>query len=128
VDSEAAAEAHVGGGVPMGIGRGGGVGELRRAKAELLVWSVRAEDDRSYEFHGELGSPACGLDGGGVLERGSEEKAKGRGERIAGVFIVLRGTAGEAPARGKKRWRRSGATRGAVLQAGGGRAGPPRRR
>ena len=77
MDSEAAAEALVGGGVPVGIGRGGGVGELRGAKAELLVWSARAEEDRSYEFHGELGSPACGLDGGGVLERGSEEKAKG---------------------------------------------------
>ena len=37
VDSEAAAEALVGGGVPVGIGRGGGVGELRGAKAELLV-------------------------------------------------------------------------------------------
>ena len=65
------------------------MGELRGAKAELLVWSARAEEDRSYEFHGELGSPVCGLDGGGVLERGSEEKAKGRGERIAGVFVVL---------------------------------------
>ena len=53
------------------------MGELRGAKAELLVWSARAEEDRSYEFHGELGSPACGLDGGGVLERGSEEMAKG---------------------------------------------------
>ena len=46
VDSEAAAEALVGGGVPVGIGRGGGVGELRGAKAELLVWSTRVEEDR----------------------------------------------------------------------------------
>ena len=58
------------------MGEEEGVGELRGAKTELLVWSALAEEDRSYEFHGELGSPACGLDGGGVLERGSEEKAK----------------------------------------------------
>ena len=51
VDSEAAAEALVGGGVPVGIGRGGGVGELRGAKAELLVWSARAVELRSYGFH-----------------------------------------------------------------------------
>ena len=65
------------------------MGELRGAKVELLVWSARAEEDQSYEFHSELGSPACGLDGGGVLEHGSEEKAKGRGERVAGVLVVL---------------------------------------
>ena len=52
----------------------------------------------------------------------------GDGEVAAGGRFWARGTAGEAPARGKKRWRRSGAMRGAVLQAGGGRAGPPRRR
>jgi len=30
--------------VPVGIGRGGGVGELREVTAELLVWSARAEE------------------------------------------------------------------------------------
>ena len=34
-----------------GSGRGGGVGELRGAKAELLVWSARAVELRSYGFH-----------------------------------------------------------------------------
>ena len=56
-----AAEENGGGGAPVRIGRGGGVGELRGAKAELLVWSVRAEEDRSYEFHGE--QVAAELDG-----------------------------------------------------------------
>ena len=116
------------------------MGELRGAKAELLVWLARAEEDRSYEFHGELGSPACGLDGGGVLECGSEEKAKGRGELVEGVLVVplrardwalgLCPELSTAAARwrpagarccvarqgrhseGKKRWRRSGTTRG----------------
>ena len=31
----------------------------------------------------------CGWTGGGVLERGSEEKAKERGEWVARVFVVL---------------------------------------
>ena len=101
----------------------------------------RAEEDRSYEFHGELGSPACGLDGGGVLERGSEENAKGRGERVARLLVVLlrarnralglclgramatarwrpaatsgwRGNGKRGPARGVEAVERSSATRG----------------
>jgi len=36
---------------PTGSGRGGGVGELCGFKAELLVWSARAVELRSYGFH-----------------------------------------------------------------------------
>ena len=36
---------------PMGSGRGGGVGELRGFKAEVLVWLARAVELRSYGFH-----------------------------------------------------------------------------
>ena len=43
------------------------------------------------------------------------------------VISGARGKAMEAPARGVEAVERCGATRGAVLQAGGGRAGPPRR-
>ena len=117
----------------------------------------RAEEDRSYEFHGELGSQVSGLDGSGVLERGSEEKAKGRGERITGVFVVLlhtrvgvlgyccepattaarwrpavisgaRGKAMEAPARGIEGSGGTGATRGRPQQAGCGSGALLRRR
>ena len=38
-------------GVPVRIGRGGEVGELHGAKAELLVWSARAVELQSYGFH-----------------------------------------------------------------------------
>ena len=86
MDSEAAAEALVGGGVSVGIGRVGGVGELRGAKAELLVWSARAEEDRSYEFHGELCSPACGLDGGGVLSVEARKRQKDEGNGLPGYL------------------------------------------
>ena len=47
------------------------------------------------------------------------------GEVAAGGRSVLRGKAGEAQREGKKQWRRSGATRGAVLQAGGGSLAVP---
>ena len=100
------------------------MGELRGAKAELLVWSARAKEDRSYEFHCELGSPACSLDGGGVLERGSEEKAKGRGERVAGVLVVLLRARNRAlglclgRATATARWRPAGA-RCCVARQGG---------
>ena len=36
---------------PTGSWRGGGVGELRGFKAELLVWSARAVELQSYGFH-----------------------------------------------------------------------------
>ena len=45
-------EQAVGGEVaPTGSGRGGGVGELRGFKAEVLVWSARVVELRSYGFH-----------------------------------------------------------------------------
>ena len=43
--------------------RGGGIGELREAKAELASVLARAEEDRSYELHGE--QVAAELDGEG---------------------------------------------------------------
>ena len=101
--------------------------------------------------------PGFERSGGVVLERGSEEKVKELSDYLAGVLVVLMRARGESgglclgratatarwrPAGGsvrvarrgerqreaKRQWRRSGATCGAVLQAGGGRAGPPRRR
>ena len=87
-----------------------------------------------------------GWSGGAVLGRGSEEQAKGREEWLSRAFVVLvrategvlglcpglataaarwrpaggsgrRGTAGEAPARSKKRWRGLGAMRGCQREA-----------
>src|SRR6185312_14176549 len=58
---------------PTGSGRGGGVGELRGAKAELLVWSARAVELRSYGFHcgqaaAELGQRRRGGSGGKLVD------------------------------------------------------------
>ena len=98
----------------------------------------------------------CGWSGGGVLERGSEEKAKERGEWVAGVFVVLlrerrkrralswpghgdgevaaggrfwaRGTERRALARGKRALETVGHDAWVPAQAGGGREGGPARR
>ena len=61
----------------------------------------------------------------GIQAPGSGHRHHGDGEVAAGGRSVLRGKAGEAQREGKKRWRRSGATRGAVLQAGGGSLAVP---
>ena len=53
--------ARVGGGaVPVGIERVGGVVKLRRAKAELLVWSARAEEPQRGGPTAASSSPAFG--------------------------------------------------------------------
>ena len=53
--------ARVGGGaVPVGIERVGGVVELRGAKAELLVWSARAEEPQRGGPTAASSSPAFG--------------------------------------------------------------------
>ena len=130
--------------------RGGGVGELREAKAEHARVSARAEELQRGGSMAGLSSPGLQMDGGGVLGSGSGETAKERGERFARVLVVLlrarnralglclgratatarwrprgrfwrRGAAGEAPARGNGWGRRSSATRGRQREAGGGR-------
>ena len=59
--------------------------------------------------------PGFERSGGGVLERGSEEKAKERGEQVAGVLIVLMHARGESSrlclgrATATARWRPAGA-------------------
>ena len=77
VDSEAAEEALVGGGVPVGIGRGGGVGELREVEAQLMEGSAWAKRLQRGGFTTASSSPAFGRSGGGVLGSGVEERAKG---------------------------------------------------
>ena len=86
VDSEAAAEALVGGGVPVGIGRGGGVGELREVEAQLMEGSAWVERLRRGGLTAASSSPAFEQSGGGVLGSGVVELAKGRGEWIAGYL------------------------------------------
>jgi hypothetical protein len=136
-----AAEENGGGGAPVSSGRGGGVGELREVEAQLMVGSVWAERLRRGGFTAALSPPAFGRSGGGVLGSGVGEMAKERGERFAGVLVVLvrakdralrccsepstaaarwwpavvfwaRGTGMEAPARGVEGGGSSGATRG----------------
>ena len=64
------AELGYGGGVvPVGIGRGGGVGELRQDMAELLVRSIEGGEGRRRVLDGEV-------ELAGVRACRSEEKAK----------------------------------------------------
>ena len=92
------AELGYGGGVvPVGIGRGGGVGELRGAKAELLLWSARAEEGCSGGSAAASSSPELRMDGGGVLRRRSGEKVKEREDQVAGVLVVLMRTRERGP-------------------------------
>ena len=74
-------------GVPVRIGRGE-VGELRRAKAELLAGLIWGGEVRRSEFDskGEL----VGVDMGGssVPSSGSGEMAKERGMKLSGVLVV----------------------------------------
>ena len=69
--------------------RGGGVGELREAKAELARVSARAEELQRGGSTAGLSSPGLRMDGGGVQGSGSGETAKERGEWFAGVLVVL---------------------------------------
>ena len=62
-----------GGVVPVGIGQGGGVGELHQDTAELLVRSIEGGGGGSTV---RSSLPGFERSGGNVLERGSEEKAK----------------------------------------------------
>ena len=54
VDSETAVEALIGGGVPVGIGRGGVAHELRRSEAERLAGLIEGGEGRRSGFDGEL--------------------------------------------------------------------------
>ena len=83
-----AAEENSGGSAPVSSGRGGGVGELREVEAKLVEGSARAERLQGGGSTVSLCSPACG---GRRRRLGSavEEVAKERGERIAGLLVVL---------------------------------------
>ena len=82
---------------PVGIGRGGGVGELREDIAELLVGSARMEEGCSGGSAAALSSPELRMDGGGVLRRRSGEKVKEREDQVAGVLVVLMRTRERGP-------------------------------
>ena len=94
--------------------RGGGVGELREAKAELSRVSARAEELQRGGSTVGLNSPGLRMDDGIVLGSGSGETAKERGERFAGVLVVLVRTRDRGPgaALHGPRWRRGGSRRG----------------
>jgi len=150
--------ARVGGGaVPVGIERVGGVVELRGAKAELLVWSARAEEPQRGGPTAASSSPAFGgrrrrcswVWGWGIGKQtkgmvcGAICSAQARARTRAGALRRARhgGVAVAAarrfwaawrregaPARSNGRWRSSGAMRGRQCEARGGWAGSPRRR
>ena len=66
------------------------MGELRGAKAELLVWSARAVELRSYGFHCgqaavELRQRRRGGSGGKLLTGSGRLAARGRGGSSGGV-------------------------------------------
>jgi len=94
--------------------RGGGVGELREAKAELSRVSARAEELQRGGSMAGLRSLGLRMDGGGVQGSGSGETANERGEQFAGVLVVLVRTRDRGPgaALHGPRWRRGGGRRG----------------
>jgi len=107
--------------------RGGGVGELREAKAELARVSARAEELQRGGSTAGLSSPGLRMDGGCVLGSGSGETAKERGERFAGVLVVLVRATGESGrlypvlSTAAARWRPAGGS-GRVARRGEGTA------
>jgi hypothetical protein len=85
-----------GGTAPVGSGRGGGAGKLHEVEAQLMEGSAWAERSCSGGFTSVSSSPAFGWSGGGILGSRVGEKAKERGERVAGVFVVLLHARGES--------------------------------
>ena len=67
--------------VPVGIGRGGGVGELRQDTAELLVRSSEGEEGRRRGFDGEVELAGVRAE----RRRCSRAWKRGKGERALGL-------------------------------------------
>ena len=143
--------------VPVGIGRGGGVGELRQDTAELLVRSIEGGEGRRRGFDGEVelagvraerrrcsgawkrgkGERALGLACWGTCSAHAREKSVSGvlqrashdgGEVAAGGRFCSRGTERRAPARGKRAVETVGRNEWVPAQAGGGLEGGPERR
>jgi hypothetical protein len=91
-----AEEENGGGGAPVSSGRGGGVGELREVEVELMEGSAREDGLRRGGSTTASSSPAFGQSGGGVLGSWVGEMAKERGERVAGLLVVLVHARGES--------------------------------
>ena len=72
------------------------MGELREVEAQLMEGSAWAERICNGGFTAASSSPAFRWSGGGVLGSGVGEIAKERGERVAGVFVVLLRARGES--------------------------------
>ena len=112
----------------MRIGRGETVWELREGEARLMVGDVGVERACSGGSAAGWSSPGFKRGGGGVLRRGSEDRARERGDWVAGVPLLLgrslEGSGGLCRGRSTAaaRWRPSGrfwALRGGVARGGG---------
>ena len=72
------------------------MGELREVEAQLMEGSAWVERLRRGGSTATSSSPAFEQSSGSVMGSGVVELAKGRGEWIAGVFVVLLRTRGES--------------------------------
>jgi len=80
---------HGGGVAPVGFGRGKRAGELREVEARLKEGSARADWVCSGGSAAGVSSSEFTRGGGDVLRRGSEERARERGEWVYGVPLLL---------------------------------------
>ena len=80
---------HGGGVAPVGLGRGKRAGQLREVEARLKEGSARADWVCSGGSAAGVSSPEFKRGGGGVRWRGSEERARERGEWVYGVPLLL---------------------------------------
>ena len=82
MDSEVAEEALIGGGVPVGSGRGEVARELRGSEAERLVRSIEGGEGRRRGFDGEVKLVEVRAEGrrcSAAWERVKGERARGTG-------------------------------------------------
>ena len=112
----------------MRFGRGEMAWELREGEARLMVGAVGVERVWGGGSAAGWSSPGFKQGGGGVLRRGSEERARERGEWVSGVPLLLGRSLEESGGlcRGRStatpRWRPSGRfwkRRGRVARPGG---------
>ena len=112
----------------MRIGRGETVWELREGEARLMVGSVGVERVWGGGSAAGWSSPGFKQGGGGVLRRGSDERAKGCAKSSSGTLVVRGRSLEESGGlcRGHStaasRWRPSGRfwkRRGRVARPGG---------
>jgi hypothetical protein len=69
-------------GVPVNIGRGGWVSELRGVEAQLLVWLARAEESCSGGSAAASSSLGLRVDGSAGLGSLGRERARERGNAL----------------------------------------------